>query len=141
MRMSNLYTSSEHQKNMSHFADIVKLAAVDGIDDKEYALLNRLALILNLSEDEKKEVLEDPGKYNTKLALNAENRIKYLYNLTRMLLVDGQVSEQGLLIIKRVCAGLGFSVEKVDAIVERAIDMFLRIPDVDEFSDEIKEVM
>ena len=57
-----------------------------------------------------------------------------------MLLIDGRVSEEGVKLLTKIAVGLGFGDEKVDEVVEKAIKMFLRIPDLDDFVDTIKRI-
>ena len=56
MSISDLYSSGEHKRNIGHFADIVKLAILDGeIEQREENLLERLAKILGISNSEYKK--------------------------------------------------------------------------------------
>jgi hypothetical protein len=63
-----------------------------------------------------------------------------LYYSTRMLLIDGRVSEQGVSLLTKIAIGLGFDDKRADVIVENAIKMFLRIPDLEGFTEEIRRV-
>ena len=61
MSISDLYSSGAHKRNIGHFADIVKLALLDGtIEQREQNLLERLAKILGISEEEYREILKNP---------------------------------------------------------------------------------
>ena len=141
MSISDLYSSGEHKRNIGHFADIVKLALLDGtIEKKEQNLLDRLAKILGISSSEYKSILKTPEKYPTTFASSFQERTECLYYLTRMMLIDGRVSDEGVRILKRITVGLGFSADSTDRTVEKAIKMFLRIPDLDDFTDEMRKV-
>jgi|TARA_B110000037_G_scaffold24189_2_gene27801 hypothetical protein len=59
--------------------------------------------------------------------------MEVLYYLTRMLLIDGQVSEVSNNLQKKIAIGLGFKDLKVHVIVDAAIKLFLKIPDIEEF--------
>ena len=53
MPFSDLFGSGEHLRNLSHFASIVNLAAVDGeIKPEEEVLLKRFAKKLDIHEHE-----------------------------------------------------------------------------------------
>ena len=56
-----------------------------------------------------------------------------------MLLIDGQVSEVSNNLLKKIAIGLGFKDSKVDVIVDAAIKLFLKIPDIEEFSIVVKK--
>ncbi len=141
MSISDLYSSGAHKRNIGHFADIVKLALLDGeIEQREENLLERLARILDISTEEYNSILKNPNNYPTTSATNYQERLESLYFSTRMLLIDGRVSEHGVSLLTKIAVGLGFDDEKADKIVDEAIKMFLRIPDLDDFMDTIKRV-
>ncbi len=141
MSISDLYSSGEHKRNIGHFADIVKLALLDGIiEQREENLLERLSKILGISDTEYKDIIKNPGNYPSTAASNYEDRLESLYYSTRMLLIDGRVSEDGVNLLTKIAIALGFDDEKVEKVVEKAIKMFLRIPDLEDFTKEIKRV-
>ena len=88
---------------------------------------------------EYREILKNPNNFPTKSASNYQERLESLYYCTRMLLIDGRVSEHGVGLLTKIAVGLGFDDEKVDEVVDQAIKMFLRIPNLDEFIDTIKK--
>lgn len=140
MSISDLYSSGAHKRNIGHFSDIVKLALSDGtIDKREEKLLTKLARILDISSEEFSDIIKNPEKYPTKSATSLEERIEVLYYLTRMLLIDGQVSEEGNALLNKIAVGLGFNESKVDGIVDAAIKLFLKIPDIEDFSEVVKK--
>lgn len=140
MSFSDLYSSGAHKRNIGHFSDIVKLALSDGsIDAREKKLLTKLAKILDISSDEFLDIVINPEKYPTKSATSLEERIEVLYYLTRMLLIDSEVSEEGKNLLSRIAVGLGFNESKADDIVEAAIKLFLKIPDIEDFSAVVKK--
>ena len=139
MAISDLYSSGEHKRNIGHFSDIVKLALLDGeIEKREENLLERLAKILGITDQEYKKILKSPENYPTTSASNYQERLESLYYSTRMLLIDGRVSEQGVSLLTKTAIGLGFDEGKSDKVVKKAIKMFLRIPDLEDFKEEIK---
>lgn len=141
MSISDLYSSGAHKRNIGHFADIVKLAMLDGgIEQREENLLERLAKILDISDEEYKSILKSPNNYPTTSASSYQERLESLYFSTRMLLIDGRVSEGGASLLTKIAIGLGFDDEKAKDIVDEAIKMFLRIPDLDDFVITIKRV-
>ncbi|AOW21200.1 TerB family tellurite resistance protein [Urechidicola croceus] len=141
MSISDLYSSGAHKRNIGHFADIVKLALSDGeIEESEKKLLDRLSNILDISKEEYSSILKDPNSFPTTSASSYEERMECLYYSTRMLLIDGRVSEYGVSLLTKIAVGLGFNAESADTVVEKAIKMFLRIPDLEEFTIEISKV-
>jgi uncharacterized tellurite resistance protein B-like protein len=140
MSFSDLYSSGAHKRNIGHFSDIVKLALSDGlIDEREEKLLTKLAKVLDITSEEFSDIVKNPENYPTRSATSLEERIEVLYYLTRMLLIDGQVSEVSNNLLKKIAIGLGFKDSKVDVIVDAAIKLFLKIPDIEEFSIVVKK--
>ena len=140
MSFSDLYSSGAHKRNIGHFSDIVKLALSDGsIDAREEKLLTKLSKTLDITSNEFEDIIKNPENYPTKSATSLEERIEVLYYLTRMLLIDGQVSEDGNNLLKKIAIGLGFNDSKIDNIVDAAIKLFLKIPDIEDFSIVVKK--
>jgi hypothetical protein len=141
MSISDLYPTGLHERNIGHFAAIVKLALIDGkIDDKELTLLKRLACSLGIQKDEFKSILKKPDKYPVNPPVSYEERLERLYDLTRMLFLDKNPTIDKVSLMDRVAVGLGFPVENARKVVKVAIDFFLKEPDVDDFKKAIKKV-
>ena len=125
MSFSDLFGSGEHLRNLSHFASIVNLAAVDGeINNEEEILLKRFAKKLDISEDEYEKVLENPltfplGSYNS-----IERRLERLHDLFRIIFADHEIDDEERELIKRYAIGLGFSSQASEGIINRSIQIF-----------------
>ncbi len=112
MSFSDLFGSGEHLRNLSHFAAIVNLAAVDGaINEAEENLLRRFARKLDITESEYKKVLENPKAYPLSPSHDTERRLERLHDLFRIIFADNAI-------------GLGFSSQASNAIIKRSIQIF-----------------
>ncbi|SDX63577.1 hypothetical protein SAMN05444411_107100 [Lutibacter oricola] len=141
MSISDLYPTGLHERNIGHFAAIVRLALRDNkIDDNEAILLNRLARRLNITKNEFKAILSNPARYPISCAVNFDDRLERLFDLTKMLFIDRKLTVDKASIMNRIAIGLGFPVEKAKVVVKAAIQFFIREPEMDDFKREIRNV-
>ncbi|WP_373058598.1 TerB family tellurite resistance protein [Zunongwangia sp. H14] len=125
MSFSDLFGSGEHLRNLSHFAAIVNLAAVDGeINPREEAMLARFARKLDISEDEYARVIEKPNSFPITASHSVEKRLERLHDLFRIIYADHEMDDEEAEMIKRYAIGLGFSGEAADGIIKRSIEIF-----------------
>jgi len=141
MSISDLFPTGVHKQNIGHFAHIVRLALRDNnIDNNEYKLLKRLAVRLDISENEFKSILKNPEKYPINPPVSYDDRLERLYDLTKMLFLDKNPTIDKTSTMDRVAVGLGFSAENAREVVREAARFFLKEPDVEDFKAAIKKV-
>lgn len=141
MSISDLYSSGAHNKNISHFANIVRLALADNIIKKgEQKLLNRMAKNLGITKEEFKDILKNHQDYPIKPPVSYDERIERLFNLTRMIMADNKISKQQIVLLQRISIGLGFPKNNVKKINYEAIHLVMNDTNLDEFTRVIKEV-
>ncbi len=122
MSFSDLFDSGSHSRNISHFASIVRLAAVDGeINDEEKAVLERLARKLDVNEEEYKLILKNPENIPFTAPNTKVKRLERLYDLLTLVFADHEMDEQEAFMMKRYGIALGFSSEDSKAIIKRSI--------------------
>ncbi|WP_417885306.1 TerB family tellurite resistance protein [Zunongwangia sp.] len=125
MSFSDLFGSGEHLRNLSHFAAIVNLAAIDGeINTEEEKLLRRFAGKLDITESEYQKVLENPKAYPLTASHNSEKRLERLHDLFKIIFADSRIEEEEAGLIKRYAIGLGFSSEASENIIKKSIRIF-----------------
>jgi len=141
MSISDLYSSGTHKENKSHFANIVRLALMDHVIKKgEQKLMNRLATSLGISKEEYKDILKNHQNYPMNPPVSYDDRIERLYNLTKMMLADNEISRHQVFLLKRVAIGLGFLKNSVKKVNYEAIHLVMNHADLDDFSKAIKKV-
>ncbi len=142
MAISDLYTSGAHQRNLSHFASIVKLAVADDvIVEEEQALIDRLRRRLDITDTEYKSILENPALYPINPPVSLEERTERLYDLSRMVLADHHIESSQLAILGRLIIGLGFESKYVSKIEEVSFLLIQKFATLDEFSEAIRKVI
>jgi len=125
MSFSDLFGSGEHLRNLSHFASIVNLAAVDGeINNDEELLLKRFARKLDVSQEEYAKVLENPKSFPLSSYNSIERRLERLHDLFKIIFADHEIDEEEIELVKRYAIGLGFSSQASEGIIKRSIQIF-----------------
>ncbi|CAA0210509.1 conserved hypothetical protein [Tenacibaculum maritimum] len=141
MSISDLYSSGKHKRDLGHFASIVKIAKTDGtISEGEQELLNNVAKRLNIHENEYKEILEDPAKFPINPPVSYDDRIERLYRLTKMVFADKEVTENEMLLMRKIAIGLSFPTENVEKVCDEAIHLVVNGNELEEFNSAIKKV-
>ncbi len=124
MGISDYNLSGAQKRNLSYFASIVSLALADDvITEGEEKLLKRMAKRFHILEAKYKEILEDQAEYPVNTPHNYDERIEQLFDLTKMVYADDQVSSEEAGVLRRICVGLGFPVDNVEKVVDEAIHL------------------
>ena len=141
MPNADSYLTGLHHQNVDHFAALVRLALFDNrIDDKEYKLLERLAIRLDITKIEFDAILKNPNDHPIDRPVSYEERLEHLYDLTKMLFLDRNPTIDKTSMMDRIAVGLGFPAENARAIVKEAIKFFLKEPDMEDFKKAIKQI-
>jgi len=141
MSISDLFDSGFRKRNGSHFAAIVRVAMSDGvITDEEQVFLDRLARNLNISESDYKKVLKDYKSYPINPPIDYDLRLERLFDLSRMVYADDQLGEKQRTLLERLSIGLGFSLENVSYVVDKALKLVDKDVDLDSFIAAIKNM-
>jgi len=125
MRISDLYTSGEHRRNLAHFAALATLAAIDGeVSTEEKKMLDRFATKLDITNSEYQEIMKKENKYPIDPPHDSEKRLERLYDLFRIIFSDYKIDDEEMVMLKRYAIGLGFSGDKADRIIEKSVAIF-----------------
>ena len=102
MGISDLYMSIGLKRNISHFANIVRIACSDGvITEEEIAFLQKIAMKYNIEDDKFKEIIKNPDQFPTIGHLECLERIEQVF---RQYLQAGQTLQlAGTNIQQRFC--------------------------------------
>lgn len=125
MSVKDLYSSDSQNNNLAHFASIATLAAVDGeIGEAEMKQLERFAHILQITDEQFKEVVKKENKYPIKHEVSYERRLQRFFDLMKMIFADNEVNDDEMVLLKRYALGLGFPVEDAEKLIEKSIAIF-----------------
>lgn len=138
MGISDLYLGIEQRRNISHFANIVKIAVSDReVSQEEIVFLQRVSKKYNISDEDFKLIFRDPDKIPTIAHLDCIERVERLYDLMVMIRADHHIENEEVTVLRKIVTGLAFPVDKVDEIVDKSVEMNL---DEIELEDFVKRI-
>lgn len=141
MSFSDLFESGFKKRNEDHFAAIVRVAMSDGIiNDAEKAFLDRLATGLDITEQEYKDILKDYKSHPINAPHSYDNRLERLYDLARMIWADHIEGPDQVVLLEKLCIGLGFNPDNVKYIADKALTLVHYEVELDEFIDRMKKM-
>ena len=125
MSFTDLFESGEHSRNLSHFASIANIAAVDGeLNDEEEKLLKRFARKLDIDESEYQEVIKDPTKYPINPPNSADRRLERMHDLFEMIFADHEIDDHERFLIEKYAIGLGYSADLAQKLIKRSVEIY-----------------
>ncbi|WP_339701071.1 TerB family tellurite resistance protein [uncultured Marixanthomonas sp.] len=125
MSFTDLFERGEHSRNLSHFASIANIAAIDGeLNEEEEKLLKRFARKLNIEEDEYQEVIKNPTKYPINPPNSSDRRLERMHDLFEMIFADHEIDDHERFLIERYAIGLGYTAELAQKLIKRSIEIY-----------------
>ena len=141
MSFSDLFESGFKKRNEDHFAAIVRVAMSDGIiNDAEKAFLDRLATGLYITEQEYIDILKDYKSHPINAPHSYDTRLERLYDLARMIWADHIEGPDQVVLLEKLCIGLGFNPDNVKYIADKALTLVHYEVELDEFIDRMKKM-
>ena len=109
MDISDIYLSIGQKRNISHFANIVRIAKSDQeISAEEVEMLSRIAKKYNITNDRFKQILREPERIPTLAHLECEERVERLYELLEMVEIDRKIEIREVNMLRKIVTGLAF---------------------------------
>ncbi len=141
MSFSDLFDSEFKSRNKGHFSAIVRVAIADGdLSIEERTFLDKLAVKLEISQEEYEEILENPMKYPINAPSLYLQRLERLYDLSRMVYADNVLGPRQKEILTKFALALGFTPGNVSLIVEKALSLLILHVDLDTFVYEMQHM-
>lgn len=142
MDISDYYLSVGQKRNISHFANIVRIAKSDGIIAvEEVSFLQKVARRYNIENDKFTEILKNPEKFPTIGHLENLERINRLYDLIVMIKSDHVIATEEVSVLKKIVIGLSFPLHEVSSIVNKALSIDIENSSLESFQNEILNVV
>ena len=134
--------SVDHNRNIIHFANVVRIAKSDGeISSEEIEMLVKLAKKYDISDEQFKEILKNPDSIPTMSKLELEERIERLYELLEMVEADREIEKAEVNMLKKLVTGLAFPYNSIDKIVTESLKTDLGVTNLDRFKKDIYKVL
>ena len=142
MNISDIYMSLEQRRNISHFANIVRIAKSDNkISSEEIAFLAKVSKKYNITDENFKEILKSPENIPTIAHLDHIERIERLYDLILMVKADHHIEKEEVLMLRRIVIGLAFPLNRVEMIVDHSLDLDVEAISMEDFTNKTLELL
>lgn len=134
--------STPDNRNLSHFANIVKIAKSDEeVTAEENALLIKIAKKYNITDQQFYAILKDPDSVPTLAQLELEDRIERLYELLQMVEADRNIELAEVKMMRQIVEGLAFPYNAIDKVVMESLKTDLEITNLDRFKKDIFKLL
>jgi len=142
MNISDIYLSIGQKRNISHFANIVRIAKSDNqISTEEVAFLAKVSKKYDITDQNFKKILKSPESVPTIAHLDCIERIERLYELILMVKADRHIENEEVLMLRRIVIGLAFPLNRVEMIVDHALEIDVEQTSMDIFTDKILRLL
>ena len=139
MPLLDLFASGYQQKNYAHFAALVRIAKADEtLTDTEHALLKRVAVRLGIDNAMFKTILREAHQFKINTAVSENERYAHLFDLIQMVIADATADAAEKKLTRRIAIGMGFTENKVEKLVNRALEVVPKCKNTAAFIDKIK---
>lgn len=107
----------------SHFLRLYNMALIDDkFDVLELQMLYRFGEERGIRKEELDKLFLNPVNHISETIEDINTKIEYLYDLTSMILADGNVEVDELNALKKYCKKFDFLDENIDELAEYLID-------------------
>ena len=141
MSIAELFDNEFKQRMKGRFAAVVRVLFADGkFDPDEKKFMDKLAVKLEISNEEYEEILENPLKYELNPPYLYVERLESLYNISRVVHHDHHLGDKQETLLRKFAIALGFSTSNVDYIVNKALTLIDKKVDLDTFIYEMEHM-
>jgi hypothetical protein len=141
MSIAELFDSEFKQHIKGDFSAVVCVLYTEGeeFDPEEKKFLDKLALKLDISDEEYEEILANPLKYPLNPPYLYEERLEKLYHISRVVHHEHHLGDKQEKLLRKFAAALGFATDKVDYVANKALELVDKKVDLDTFTNEMKK--
>lgn len=113
--LAQRFETGEQTSQKGHFRNLVLLARMDGtVTETEKQLLNKISGQLSLTDEQVKEILENPENYPSIPPYGKEERHHRLIEFLQIALDDKILSPEEETTVKKLATALGFSSDTIN---------------------------
>lgn len=123
----------------AHFLSLYQLTLSDNeVHPKELETLYQIGLEYGISKEEIQAIVLSPTQEVMIAPNTLEEKVAYLYNLTRIANADGKIVDEEKELIGKYVIKFGFPKENASAIVDYFLDSFKQGKTINDLLDELK---
>lgn len=140
MSIAELFDNEFKRRMKGHFSAVVRVLFADGkFDTDEKKFMDKLAFKLEISDEEYKEILDNPSKYELNPPYLQEERLENLYNIARVVRHDHHLGDKQESLLRKFAVALGFTTSNADYIVNKALELIDKKIDLEAFTYEMQK--
>lgn len=140
MAIAELFDNEFKSRMKGRFSAVVRVLFTDGkFDPDEKKFMDKLAFKLEISDEEYKEILENPVKYELNPPYLHTDRLENLYAIARVVHHDHHLGDKQESLLRKFAVALGFTITTVDYIVTKALSLVDKKVDLDTFIAEMQK--
>jgi uncharacterized tellurite resistance protein B-like protein len=140
MSIAELFDNEFKRRMKGHFSAVVRVLFADGkFDTDEKKFMDKLAFKLEISDEEYKEILDNPSKYELNPPYLQEERLENLYNIARVVRHDHHLGDKQESLLRKFAVALGFTTSNADYIVNKALALIDKKIDLEAFTYEMQK--
>lgn len=118
MSIFDLFTSKEKKAKLSHLKNLVALSMADGkVEKSELAAIAAVCSREGLTENDLPKCLNNPGSIDFVPPTDDNTRLRYIKDMVVLMMSDGDIDNNELLVCKLTAEALGFKHEVIDAMI------------------------
>lgn len=118
MGIFDFFKSDDKRIKLSHLKKLVALMLADGkIEKQELAAIAAVCSREGLTDTDLKRCLESPESIDFVPPANNMQRVQYLKDMVLLMMSDGNIDDNEMLVCKMTAEVLGFKHEVIDAMI------------------------
>jgi len=125
-----------------HFTNLYLIALSDGrFDKEELDMILEIASEKGISKEEFEEIITNPTEARFEMPDNFLEKIKLLYDFTRVILADGIIDPDEKRIFMRLCSNYQFEQEESEELFEWLIELAKKDLPIDQIDNELQTLI
>lgn len=118
MSIFDFFSSKEKRAKLSHLKNLVALSMADGkVEKPELAAIAAICSREGLTEDDLQKCLNNPDSINFVPPTDDKTRLRYIQDMVLLMMSDGDIDENEMLVCKLTAEALGYKHEVIDAML------------------------
>ena len=110
-------------REFSHLKNLISVAMADGhLDGGEMEYLLSLAEKLKMTKEDIRKISEDPDSVRFKPPATSEKKTEQLYELVRMMMMDGEINENEFKICKDLASRLNLHPVIIEDLIKSILE-------------------
>jgi uncharacterized tellurite resistance protein B-like protein len=123
MGIFDFFSSKSDKQKLSHIKSLIALAMADGkVEKSELAAIAAVCSREGIDESEIKKLLDNPDSVDFVPPTDHMTKVQYLKDMCALMMIDGNIDKNEVVVCKLTAEALGFRHEVIDAMVKDIID-------------------